>query len=205
MKTIIQQQQQPQPLSQAADVEPEPLNEAEICQIEKRPYICLPYIPTISNALRRVAKKSGLNVVFKSGQKLRNIIGTRCAEKRDQRQQKGIYRFDCPCGQKYVGQTSRKIAVRGKEHGKVVERGNWSHSGISAHKQTCDHPIDWENPIVLDTMTAKNKLALQYNLRLRESLHIAKENCGPGYGLNEDWGGHLHTRVWHPLFQKIRD
>ena len=51
---------------------------------------------------------------------------------------------------------------------------------------------------------AKKKSALQYNLRLRESLHIAKENCGPGYGLNEDWGGHLYTRVWHPLFQKMR-
>ena len=26
----------------------------------------------------------------------------------------------------------------------------------------------------------------------------------PGHGLNEDWGGHLHTRAWHPLFQKMR-
>ena len=106
-----------------------------------------------------------------------------------------------------MGQTCRKILTRGREHGKAVEKlekANWSHSGVCAHKQECDLPIDWEKPAVLDTMTGKNKTSLQYNLRLRESLHIAKENCGPGFGLNEDWGGHLQTRVWHPLFQKMR-
>ena len=162
------------------------------------------HIPTIAPALRRVAKKSGLNVVFKSGQKLRNILTTKCAPKKDLKQQKGIYRYDCPCGKKYVGQTSRKISIRGKEHQRAAERGNWKHSGISAHKQWCDEPVDWDNPVVLDTLTGKNKTVLQYNLRLRESLYIAKENCGPGHGLNEDWGGHLFTRVWHPLFQKMQ-
>ena len=142
--------------------------------------------------------------MFKSGQKLRNILGSKCAPKKDPKEQKGIYRYDCPCGKKYVGQTSRKICIRGKEDQKAAERGVWKHSGLSAHKQFCDEPVDWDNPVVLDTMTGKNKLALQYNLRLRESLHIAKENSGPGYGLNEDWGGHLYTRVWHPLFQKMR-
>ena len=94
-------------------------------------------------------------------------------------------------------------SIRGKEHQKAAERGRWGHSGISAHKQFCDEAVDWDNPVVLDAMTGKNKAALQYDLRLRESLHIAKENCGPGFGLNEDWGGHLYTRVWHPLFQKM--
>ena len=134
----------------------------------------------------------------------KRILGTKCAPKKDLRQQKGVYRFDCGCGKKYVGQTARKIVIRGKEHGKAVQRGDWKHSGISAHKQHCDLHIDWENPVILDTMTGKKKLPLQYDLRLRESLHIAKENCGPGHGLNEDWGGHLYTRAWHPLFQKMQ-
>ena len=111
--------------------------------------------------------------------------------------------FTCPCGKKYVGQTVLKIVTRGREHGKAVEKGQWSHSGISAHKQTCDLPIDWEKPTILETMSGKSKLGLQYNLRLRESLYIAKENTGPGHGLNEDWGGHLYTRAWHPLFEKM--
>ena len=171
--------------------------------MEKKPFVCLPYIPSISNALKRTAKKAGFNVTFRSGRKLRSILCTNCKTKRDPHQQKGIYMFTCPCGKKYVGQTVRKIATRGKEHGKAVEKAQWGHSGISTHKQTCDLPIDWEKPAVLETMSGKSKLALQYNLRLRESLYIAKENTGPGHGLNEDWGGHLHTRVWHPLFEKM--
>ena len=65
------------------------------------------------------------------------------------------------------------------------------------------HDCCIEKPVVLDTMTGKKKLAFQYNLGLRESLHISKENLWPGHGLNEDWGGHLYTPVWHPLFQKM--
>ena len=52
-------------------------------------------------------------------------------------------------------------------------------------------------------MTGKNKTALYYDIRLCESLWIAKEKCGPGHGLNEDWGGHLRTRAWLPLFEKV--
>ena len=94
--------------------------------------------------------------------------------------------------------------MRGKEHQRAAERGNVRNSGIALHKQFCDAPVDWDNPVVLDTLSGKNKASLQYDLRLRESLHIAKENSGPGIGLNEDWGGYLYTRVWHPLFEKMQ-
>ena len=86
---------------------------------------------------------------------------------------------------------------------KAFETQKWTHSGIVAHKQVCDQLIDWENPKILDTMTGKNKTALYFDIRLRESLWIAKENSGPGHGLNEDWGGHLRTRTWLPVFEKM--
>ena len=44
-----------------------------------------------------------------------------------------------------------------KKHGKAVKKGNWAHSGITAHKQFCDAPIDWENATVLTTMHHKIK------------------------------------------------
>ena len=37
----------------------------------------------------------------------------------------------------------------------------------------------------------------------KNSRKRAKENTGPGHGLNEDWGGHLRTRAWLPLFSKM--
>ena len=52
-------------------------------------------------------------------------------------------------------------------------------------------------------MSGKNRTALYFDIRLRESLWIAKENSGPGHGLNEDWGGHLRSRAWLPVFDKM--
>ena len=48
-------------------------------------------------------------------------------------------------------------------------------------------------------MNGKNKRALEYDLRLRESFYIQKLNTGPGHGLNEDWGGYLKTKAWLPV------
>ena len=80
----------------------------------------------------------------------------------------------------------------------------WTHSGIVAHKQDCPLQVEWDNPEILDSLRGKNKSALDYNLRLRESLYIAKENTGPGYGLNEDWGGYLKSRTWLPVFSRMQ-
>ena len=91
-----------------------------------------------------------------------------------------------------------------KEHRRALETEKWSHSGIVAHKQECPLQVDWENPEILDSLRGKNKAALDYNLRLRESLYIAKENTGPGYGLNEDWGGYVKTRTWLPVFSRMQ-
>ena len=141
--------------------------------------------------MRRIAKKAGLKLTNRSGTKLKDILGSPNKTKIDPQHKKGVYCHQCPCDPKakYVGMTTRKFTTRSKEHKKAFETQKWTHSGIVAHKQVCDQPIDWENPKILDTMTGKNKTALYFDIRLRESLWIAKENSGPGHGLNEDWGG----------------
>ena len=85
-------------------------------------------------------------------------------------EKKGVYCLDCHCNENavYVGQTIRSISNRCQEHKKASERGNWQHSGISQHKETCDHVVDWENPKVLATMSGKNKKRLAYDLKVRE-------------------------------------
>ena len=81
-----------------------------------------------------------------------------------------------------------------------MEKRLTEETGITPEFQLINS-IDWENPVKLDTMTGKSKFALQYDLRLRECLHIAKENTGPGHGLNEDWGA-TFTHVHGTLFSK---
>jgi hypothetical protein len=121
-------------------------------------------------------------------------------------EKKGVYRLECPCSPSvvYVGETARKFSTRVREHRKATKQGKWSHYGITAHKEACDLPVDWENPKILDTMAHKNKKVLKYNLRLREALHIQKNDCGPGRGLNKDWGAYLKTRAWVPVFNRMK-
>ena len=72
------------------------------------------------------------------------------------------------------------------------------------HKQTCDVPMDWNNPeIISRAQSKKNKDSLKYDLRVQESLWIRRYDCGPGRGLNEDWGAHAKSQSWIPVFSTM--
>ena len=100
------------------------------------------------------------------------------------------------------GQTARCFETRWKEHGRAIEKGQWSHSGITQHHQHCD-AFDPSNFEIIKTMSSKNKRKLNYDLKVAEALEIKKHNCGPGKGLNEDWGAYVKTDAWNPVFNTM--
>ena len=89
------------------------------------------------------------------------------------------------------------------EHKTAAEKGNWQHSGMSQHKEQCDQPVDWENPVVLKTMSGKSKKKLAYDLKVREASEIRRQNCGPGHGLNEDFGAYVKSTQWNAVFHAM--
>ena len=52
-------------------------------------------------------------------------------------------------------------------------------------------------------MGGKNKKKLTYELKVREALEIKRHNCGPGHGLNEDYGAYVKTTQWNPVFHDM--
>ena len=61
-----------------------------------------------------------------------------------------------------------------------------------------------ENPRrVITSMSNKNKKRLTFDLKVREALEIRKRNCGPGHGLNEDYGAYVKTTMWNPVFHRM--
>ena len=151
-------------------------------------------------------EKAGINLVTKPGRKLKDILCAPNKTRHDPKDKPGIYRLRCKCSPKaqYVGQTIRPINVRGKEHKRAATTGNWNHSGICQHKQHCPLAMDWE-PEVIVNMTNKNKNKLTYDLKVREALEIRRHNCGPGSGLNEDFGAYVKTHMWDPVFHKMNN
>ncbi len=122
-----------------------------------------------------------------------------------QDEKKGVYRYECPCSDKsvYIGQTARSCDLRWDEHGKAIQKENWSHSGISQHHQHCHEQFDKSNATVITTMQGKNKKSLAYNLKIREALEIRRHNSGPGKGLNEDMGAYVKTDMWDPVLHTM--
>ena len=175
-------------------------------QDEFKPYCRIPYIPGGTfHEIRRALNEAGVNTCATAGQKLGQVLCGKNKTHPDQKQKKGIYQLTCTCNNKntYVGQTIRSIGKRCLEHKKASEKGNFQHSGISQHKETCSEPVEWESPTVLKTMSGKNKRSLAYNLKVREALEIKRQNSGPGQGLNEDFGAYVKTTQWNPVFHTM--
>jgi len=175
-------------------------------EAEFRPYVCIPYLPGPTyHRLKRAYTKAGVNLVSKSGTKLKDLLCSANNTKHSPTKKPSVYQFQCQCSDKaiYVGQTSRSIVTRGKEHGRASLKGNWSHSGISAHKEHCKTAVDWEKPTVIVNKSNKNKKKLEFDLKVREALEIRRRGCGPGHGLNEDYGSYVKTTMWNPVFHRM--
>jgi hypothetical protein len=133
--------------------------------------------------LKRVLSKAGCNTVFKSGSKLQNVLCSQNKTQPSQTKKKGVYKLTCPWSPSaiYIGQTAGLIETRMAEHRKAAEKGNWSHSGITQHKEHCHLPVD------------KNKKKRGFDLKVQEALEIKKNHSWPKRGLNEDYGAHMKT------------
>ena len=84
----------------------------------------------------------------------------------------------------------------------AAERGNWNHSGLTQHLQHCEGPIN--GPEILETVSAKTKSGVKYDLRIKEALYIRKFDCGPNKGMNEDMGSYISTTQWAPVLNGMR-
>ena len=169
---------------------PEPLSD----DVRLRPYAVLPFIPGVSQPLKRAFARAGCNLFHKSGRTLQSLLCSKNKTHPPPDKCKGIYSFNCSCDPKavYVGETRRSIDIRAKEHRKAAENGRWSHSGLTQHREKCSAPMDW-SPKVLSRVSDKNPQRLKHHLRVEEALWIRRLNCGPGIGLNEDYGSYVKT------------
>ena len=174
--------------------------------VRLHPYATLSFIPGISHALKRAFAKAGCNLYNKSGNKLQNIL---CGKNKTQPPPckcKGIYKFHCSCSPNaiYVGITRRSIDIRAAKHKRAVDTGKWSLSGLAQHRQECHAPIDW-TPEVLSCVNTKGMKPqqLSHHLKVEEALWIRRLNCGPGRGLNEDYGSYVRTDAWKPILKEL--
>ena len=182
-----------------------PFAQTDLSTEEAKPYVVMTYLPDgVYHQMKRACTKAGVQLITRPGTKLKDLLSAPNRTHHDPTKKPGIYKIQCSCSDAstYVGQTIRPIETQGKEHHQAAQKGNLAHSGISQHKEQCNVEVDWK-PEVIKNMSNKNKKRLTYNLKVREALEIRRHNCGPGKGLNEDYGAYVWTTQWNPVFHQM--
>ena len=106
-----------------------------------RSHITFPYNEGLSESMKNIGKKYGIQVHFKSGKTLNDEL-VAPKDKDDMINKSGIiYRFKCnrlDCDKEYIGETARTFGERFKEHLKTP-------SPIHDHSNTTGHTTNINN------------------------------------------------------------
>ncbi len=128
--------------------------------------LTIPYIAGLSESCRDFDIKTA----FKSGKTLRSHL----TKVKDSIPKSSIvYSISCTCGKLYIGEQTRRLEKRVKEHQDACKRVDEKVSAIAEHAWQQHHPIKWEEIRVVDRaskihiqMTPDNKVNRDIGLEL---------------------------------------
>ena len=107
----------------------------------QKSYMVLPYVKGLSESIKNVGKKYGIQIYFKGGNTIKSLLMTPKDKDHITKKSGIIYRFKCKrvdCEDEYIGESSRTFGERYKEHLKVP-------SPIYDHHTTTGHEASIEN------------------------------------------------------------
>ena len=167
---------------------------------EPKKRITLPWIPKVSPKLRKVYKKAGYDVAFKSGKNLGSILSLKNKAKLPKNSYPGVYQVPCSCGiAPYRGETKKKVDTRLKEHSTNVEKEEFDKSGVALHSKDCPGEIKFEEASTVAVIHNR------FNRKVRETLEIQKHDCHYSLGgMNPDKGQYVTTTFWIPLMKYLK-
>ena len=107
-------------------------------EIKKQFYVSVPYFPGLSEAFKKIFKYTAVQVCFKGVNTLKSLL-MHPKDKVPTHQKKDVvYHWECQvdsCSSSYIGETSRSLGKRVKEHSKS------STSAILKHCTDFHHPL----------------------------------------------------------------
>jgi hypothetical protein len=151
-----------------------------------RATVTIPYFRGLSEKISRYLNKFGIRCVTRSTNTLGTKIMRNAPPKSKEERMGVIYKITCNnCQQVYVGETSRHLRHRIKEHKTAVEQSRTDKSAVAGHCLDTGHTISWDTIQVLATEQ-------DYHKRLvAESFFISKNDCFNGTvlstGITDSW------------------
>ena len=129
-------------------------------------HIVVPYIEGMGESLKKICRRDGVEMHFKGGRTLKNILVSPKDQDKITNKNCVIYSYSCgiiDCGEEYIGESGRSFGERYKEHLKAP-------SPIFQHQSISGHEISIENFKILGR--EDNSLART----IKESIYIRVNN-----------------------------
>ena len=107
----------------------------------QRPHIVIPYYQGISESMKKTCNEYGVQVYFKGGNTIKNLLMAPKDQDTIQKKSGVIYRYQCDrveCDEEYIGKSSRTFGERFKEHPKACSP-IYDHSNITGHNVTMEN------------------------------------------------------------------
>jgi len=118
---------------------------------EQELYFVIPYVHSISEKFKNIAKKINHRIAYTGFNKMNNIIKVHKDPLKNDNKCNIIYKIDCNnCDASYVGQTSRQLQTRIKEHRNHIRWNSGNRSVITEHRLEFDHDFKWDDIRLLD-------------------------------------------------------
>ena len=147
-----------------------------------RGHITVSYSDGLSESVKNICKKYGIQVHFKSGKSIKDELVA--PKDKDHLTKKSgiIYRYKCyrlECDEEYIGETARTFGERNKEHLKAP-------SPIHDHSNTSGHSI------TLNNFSIVGRIEQNLSRLIKESMFIRFSNPS----LNKNIGKYHLSHIW---------
>ena len=157
------------------------------CSSSNKGSVTVPYARGVSEGLRRVLVKRGIQVHFKPRNTLRELLVSPKDKIKKEERCHTVYEHSCrTCNASYIGETKRPLGVRSTEHKREP-------SPVAIHKRDTGHDIPTDQPRILDQDES------WFGRGVRESCHIRIRRSS----LNRDGGRYHLPAVYNSILSRL--
>ena len=148
----------------------------------QKSYMVLPSVKGLSESIKNVGKKHGIQIYFKGGNTIKSLLMTPKDKDHITKKSGIMYRFKCKrvdCEDEYIGESSRTFGERYKEHLKAP-------SPIYDHHTTTGHETSLENFSIVGREDQNLTRAVKEAIYIRVNNPSLNKNIGK-YHLPHIW------------------
>jgi hypothetical protein len=112
--------------------------------------VYIPYVKGVSEKSKRIRNRLHIRMIFKPKHTLKSSLTKTRPERDPQQTAQYVCSIPCECDRSYIGETSRPLAVRLREHRHNLQQGLLDKSKLSQHAYEEGQRVGWDDARILE-------------------------------------------------------